>query len=75
MEKIRYPEDISKLKSEIPEIANLSDSDVYELYSSFSEEFRSASWLILNDDFIQDFKEWLLIPKIEKFLKRKNNDN
>jgi hypothetical protein len=56
--KPRYPEDVARLKEEIPLLRRFSHMEVALLYRKFSDT-RAASWLILDDGLIQEFAAWL----------------
>jgi hypothetical protein len=63
------------LKEQIPALQQCSDKDVQELYSSFSEQYRSFSfkdsswrslnWMGLTEDVIIDFNGWLFYEDVE----------
>jgi hypothetical protein len=59
-EAIRYPKDIALLRESIPELAKLDDATIQKLYHSYSEDMWCASWLILDKNFLQEFREYLL---------------
>lgn len=58
LEPVRYPEDVSILKSEIPELASLSDVTVQTLYSDWSEDWYAAGWIYLSSG-LDEFRGWL----------------
>lgn len=59
--EIRYPEDITKLRAIIPELAGLLDYQIQELYERYSEETHCAGWLIIDDSsVVYNFQYWLL---------------
>ncbi len=57
---IRFPDDVSRLKREIPELAEVSAITVQELYSTWSEDHFCAGWLIMNAEIVEEFRVWLL---------------
>ena len=57
-ESVRYPHDIAELKKNIPELMLVSDIKVESIYGDFSEEY-SAGWLILDENRIEEFRNWL----------------
>jgi hypothetical protein len=58
--KINYPDDVARLKRHIPELETVTDEAVQYLYHTFSEDLWCASWLIMNRDSIEEFREYLL---------------
>jgi len=59
MSKVTYSEDVAKLKASNSELASLSDRVVELLYGRFSEDYYCASWLILDEQSIRQFNQWL----------------
>jgi len=59
MSKVTYSEDVAKLKASNSELASLSDRVVELLYGRFSEDYYCASWLILDEQAIRQFNQWL----------------
>lgn len=57
---IRHPEDVARLKKEIPQLAKLSAVLVQEIYNDWSEMEYSASWMDLMEDVIEEFRAYLL---------------
>lgn len=53
-----YTGDVERLKETISELRTLSNSDVEKLYSSFSDGV-GASWLMLDEYTIEQFRYWL----------------
>lgn len=45
-EDIRHPHDVARLKREIPEISQLPDMLVQQLYSDWSEDHYAAGWMM-----------------------------
>ena len=62
---IYFPEDVKTLKENIVELTYLGDKEVASLYEKYSEEMWCAGWLELDERIIEDFKDWLLVPRIE----------
>ncbi len=61
-ETIHFPEDVARLRKEIPHLAGMFDAEIQRLYSQWSEEFYAAGWHILARHYIDEFGEWLLRP-------------
>lgn len=57
--EVAYLEDVTFLKEKIPEIRNLPNKLVEEMYTDYSDMF-CASWLICDAERAQDFRLWLL---------------
>lgn len=57
---INYPEDVLTLRALIPELKNISDFQIETMYSQWSEETRAASWYVLYDEAVIQFRDWLL---------------
>ncbi len=58
--KIEYPEDVARLKEGIPELADIPDAQIQDMYAFWSEAHYCASWLIMNADTCAQFQEWIL---------------
>jgi len=58
--KIEYPEDISKLKAGIPELMDVNDSLIQQMYAQWSEDYYCAGWLIMSEGTVEEFRSWLL---------------
>lgn len=58
--KIEYPEDIIKLKEGIPELVEVNDSLIQQMYAQWSEDYYCASWHIMCDGVVEEFRNWLL---------------
>ncbi len=58
--RIDYPEDIEKLRKEIPELEGVSDAQIQDMYSFWSEAFYCAGWHIVWPSVAQEFREWLM---------------
>lgn len=56
---IWFPEDVLRLKQEIPELAALPDGIVQRLYSDWGEDTMCASWLSINEYEIAAFAAYL----------------
>lgn len=56
---VRHPEDVARLKREVPALRDLPDIIVQMLYSDWSENYWAAGWLILEDEYIKEFKQYL----------------
>lgn len=56
---IQFPGDIEVLKSNIPEIKDLTAAQIDDLYSDFSTVGYCAGWLTIYEGG-RDFREWLL---------------
>lgn len=56
---IDFPDDIKRLREEIPELKNASDHDVQTLYSGWSEYNYDAQWLSLDEEYVREFWGWL----------------
>lgn len=50
--------DIQELKSGIPELKDVADKTVYNLYREYSDTL-AAGWMIVDQDEIRYFKNWL----------------
>ena len=57
---VNFPDDVSRLKEQIPQIAIIPDSLVEKMYADFSDTY-AAGWLIVDDESINDFRRWLEI--------------
>lgn len=57
-EEIYYPADIEELRHNIPALEHLPSQVIQKMYSDFSDEV-CASWLILDNETIEQFKRWL----------------
>ena len=68
--ELDFSDDIKKLKENIPELADLSDKYVADLYSNYSEEKHCAGWIILYDspETYEYFRYWLITPPIQVYL-------
>ncbi len=55
-----YPEDIVRIKKFIPELQDVSDITVARLWSTWGEGKYCAGWLIMADEDLVEFKEWVL---------------
>lgn len=53
------PEEVARLKWEIPELAHATDQQVEKLYRQFSESYWSAGWIKVGDGSISEFKIFL----------------
>lgn len=51
-------EDIKKVLNELSDL-ELGFADAYILWEQFSDNY-SASWLVVNDETLEDFRCWLL---------------
>lgn len=58
--KIMYPEDVLAIRSRIPELVDISDAQIQDMYSYWSEDFFCASWLIIKYADLEHFRTWLL---------------
>jgi len=59
MGPIQWPEDVAKLKEALPALNFLTNYQIQELYGSFSEEQYCAGWLVLDENTIKEFEEYL----------------
>jgi len=59
-ETVRHPEDVKMLKDSIPELASISDAQIQDMYSHWSEDYYAAGWLIISPAGVTQFKKWLL---------------
>ena len=55
----RYPEDVARLRREIPLLADATDTEVADLYRYWSETYWCAGWLGVGPANIADFNHWL----------------
>lgn len=51
-------EDIKKVLTELSDL-EFGFADAYILWKQFSDDY-STSWLVVNDETLEDFREWLL---------------
>ena len=56
--KLEYPEDVVRLRNEIPELDGVRLKTVESLYRRYSDDVWAACWLCGPD--VQGFREWLL---------------
>lgn len=54
LSRIRYTEDINKLRYSIPLLQRFSDKEIELLYDAFSDSY-AAGWLILTEETITEF--------------------
>jgi hypothetical protein len=57
-EGIHYAADVQRLISEIPELMIFAPKLVEQMYSDYSDT-RCASWLVLDDETLEDFRDWV----------------
>ena len=55
----KYPEDIKMLRDGIEDIRGLSDLQIETLYREYSEGNYCAEWLILDQNGVVEFNNWL----------------
>jgi len=60
--KPTYPDDITKIRSLCPEVKNLNDFIVEQLWENYSEDCYCAGWLMVPDD-LSDFVRYIDGPK------------
>lgn len=55
---LAYPEDVAMIKDKIPELALVPSTLVEKMYRDFSDTY-CASWLILDEMYLENFKDWI----------------
>ena len=63
--KNMYRQDLKTLRDAIPEIRTLGDKGIIHLYSTWSEDKYCASWLVLNNQGIEFFRNWVLSSPLD----------
>ncbi len=58
--KIDYPEDLAKIRNIIPELKDISDAQIQDMYSFWSEYFYCASWHVIFAGVVEEFRDWIL---------------
>ncbi len=58
--RIEYPEDIVKIRTIIPELKNISDHQIQDMYAFWSEQQYCASWHIIFEGVVEEFRDWIL---------------
>ena len=64
---VQFHKDVALLRSAVPEINDMSDLQIDELYGDFSTAAYAAGWLSLDDWYIGQFREWLHGAPGDKF--------
>ena len=54
-----WPDDVAKLKEDLPELRALSDVEIEALYTQWSQEEYCAGWMNLGSVRLQLFGKWL----------------
>ncbi len=54
-----YPWDVALIKKAIPELETLTNRQVERFYRDYSEDMYCAGWLIVTEDGVDSFKNWL----------------
>ncbi len=54
----RFPNDVARVRLEIPNFLRLSDKEVELLWEAFSDE-RAAQWMFVDAETLKEFKQWL----------------
>ena len=55
-----YREIAERVKKDVPELENFTLQAVIALWSSFSEDQYFAVFMIYREDYVREFKDWIL---------------
>lgn len=58
-DNIDYPEDIAKLRNEIPVLCHYTNNEIQQLYRWWSENYFCADWMVVGTGSIREFESWL----------------
>jgi hypothetical protein len=54
----KYPKDVAEIRAAVPMLCRFSDIEIEHMWEQFSGDF-CASWLIVSQEGLDSFKEWL----------------
>lgn len=59
--KFRYPEDMEKILTYLREHGEVkvSDKTIEQFYEDFSDEEYCAGWMVVDDQMLEEFADWL----------------
>ena len=56
--RVEHPDDVAKLRAQIPILYRFSDIEIEKLWDDFSDSY-AAGWLFVQEETIESFKAWL----------------
>lgn len=58
-----YAEDMKKILDYLNDVGtinpNISKKNIEKLYEKFSNEYGSVDWMVVNDNLLENFAQWL----------------
>lgn len=57
--RVDYPEDVERLRREVPGLEMISPADVALLWREWSDREHCAGWLGLDEFYVTQFADWL----------------